>query len=93
MLLIALSKTLGRVRKMEHGIIFIIVMLNYVLAMFKIRAFNYDRVRMWHIITLICVLWLAILTVVDLNTAEHLAWVVLMFVGWGVFIIAGVIIQ
>lgn len=80
--LIAFAKTLGRVQPFTHGIVFIIVMVVYTLSCLRVPSFNYPRVRMWHCISLIAVCWLSMLTVCDLYTDEHTAYVVLLIVGW-----------
>lgn len=87
--LIAFAKTLGRVQKLTHGIVFIIVMVVFTLSNMKVPSFNYPRVRMWHVISLVSVCWLSVLTVCDLYTDEHLAYVVLLIIGFGVLALLG----
>lgn len=72
---------------------FIVVMLLYIYFNLKVRAFNYDRIWMWHVISLSGVLWLAIMSQLDLMTSEHLAYVVLMFLGWAFLLGFGIFWQ
>ena len=88
---IIFTKTLIRVNEILHGFIFIAIMWLYIYFNFKIKAFNYDRAWLWHILSLYAVLWLAILWMLDKHTDENLTYVILMFTGWGCLITFGLI--
>ena len=80
--LIILSKTLFRINTFIHGLTFIGSMCIYNFYIYKIKAFNYDRVRLWHNLSLLAVVWLALLSILDIYTEENLTFIVLMFTGW-----------
>ena len=80
--LIILGKTLFRIDTFIHGFSFIGIMCAYNFYIYRIKAFNYDRVRLWHNLSLLAVLWLALLSILDIITEENLTYVILMVTGW-----------
>ena len=68
-------------------------MFAYILINCKFRAFNYARVWFWHMLSLCGVLWLGLMTTLDMLTVEHLSYIGLLFAGWFVMIVFGVLVQ
>jgi hypothetical protein len=50
------------------------------------KAFNYAIIQLWHLGTIVCVIWLALLNCIDVLVGKSLVLVFLLFVGW--FLIA-----
>jgi len=48
---------------------------------------------MWHVLSLFAVIWVSLLALLDLLTQEHTIYVYLLFVGLGVTIALGLILQ
>jgi hypothetical protein len=57
------------------------------------KAFNYGRTYLWHFIGLLVVYWLALLAILNNTTKETLVFVVVLFIGWGIMILVGFLIQ
>ena len=68
-------------------------MVVYIMINFKVRAFNYGRMCFWQMLSLFGVLWVGLISTLDLLTAEHLAYVILLFVGWFSLVAFGVLTQ
>lgn len=93
MTLVVLVKTVAKSDSKIHGILYLILMLGYITLNWKIRAFNYPRVWIWHFLSLFAVIWIAMLALLDLSTEEHTAYVALLFTGLVGFIFVGIFLQ
>jgi hypothetical protein len=76
-----------------HSAMYLVVLTAYIIFSYKFTTFNYKQVWLWNLISLCGVSWLAFLALMDRITSEHTAYVVLMFVGWVLLAVAGVLIQ
>jgi hypothetical protein len=92
-LVIALAKTVGKHDDQTHLFLYTFLFIAYLLHGLKFKPFNYARLSMWHSVSLAGVLWLAFLNLLDHMTEEHIAYVVLLFVGWAVLIGVGWVVQ
>jgi hypothetical protein len=81
-LIIVISKTVGETDYTAHIICYTMAFLLFTTLNFRIIAFNYDYLWIWHMCTLLCILWLEVMIVLDTHTTEHLAYVILLFAGW-----------
>ena len=96
-ILIVCSKTLFRKDEVLHAFVFIAIMIAYIAFNYRVKAYNYERVQFWHIMSLFAILWLAFILLMKLilkaDKNELLAYILLINVGWGVMIIYGVYYQ
>jgi hypothetical protein len=81
-----------RLSKIWHAVTFLTVLIFFTYFIFRSDAFNYARVWWWTFLSLVAVFWGGLLATIDLHTAEHFVFVVLLFVGWAVIVIIGVIV-
>jgi hypothetical protein len=93
MIIIDLQKTLGKHDEDAHLFLYLFLTFAFFIHSVRYKPFNYPRVSMWHTLSLAGVYWLALVNTLDHMTEENLAYVILLFVGWGCLIIAGLIIQ
>jgi hypothetical protein len=90
--IIVLAKTVGKSDYTIHTVCFLMLFVAYILSNARFKAFNYKVLWGWHVTSLICILWLEILNLCDRLTTEHMAYVILLFVGWAVIVIIAQII-
>ncbi|CAG9332938.1 unnamed protein product [Blepharisma stoltei] len=62
--LVVMNKTVKRAQSTLHGVLFVLVMILYIIFLFKFKPYNYPRFSWWQILVLIGVLWLAILSII-----------------------------
>jgi hypothetical protein len=60
-----LAKTIGKSDDIAHLGIFLSIFILYVALNLKTKAFNYDVLWVWHVATLVGVVWLEILNLAD----------------------------
>jgi hypothetical protein len=90
--IIVLSKTVGKTDFMTHIICYFLVFLSFFLVNLRVRAFNYPVLWGWYIASLSCILWLEILNLCDRTSSNHLAYVIMLFVGWLIILIVASIV-
>jgi hypothetical protein len=93
MLYIILNKTTFRSDKLTHAILFLAFHVAYTATNAKLVGFSYARVWFWHLLSLMGVFWIALMATMDIVTDANLAWVCLLFTGWAVLVVFGVIYQ
>ncbi|CAG9319136.1 unnamed protein product [Blepharisma stoltei] len=94
MMLITLNKTLKRASDISHGIVFIVIMTAYVWYILKYNAFNYGRFNFWQALSLIVVIWLALLSVILLSAGGNsIVYITILIVGWAMIGLVGILIQ
>ena len=93
MTLVVLVKTVAKSDREIHGFLYLILMLGYIALNWRIKAFNYPRIWMWHFLSLFAVIWISLLALMDLLYEEHTAFVIWLFVGWVVLITVGIVCQ
>ncbi|CAG9336096.1 unnamed protein product [Blepharisma stoltei] len=93
---IVLDQSVKRSSKIVHGIIFIIVMSAYAVFIFKFKPYNYPRFSWWQGLSIIGVIWLALLSltglIANIKNREIILLMTLIF-GWGVIIAIGLLVQ
>jgi hypothetical protein len=90
---IVLQKTLYRYSQTFHAFIFLILFFLFTSAAFKLPTFNYKRAWMWNVVSHACVFWGALLATINMLSANHISLIVLLFFGWAMIILAGVLLQ
>jgi hypothetical protein len=93
MIIIDLAKTLGKHNETGHLFIYLFLTFAFFLHSFRFKPFNYARLSMWHTFSLGGVYWLALVNTLDHMTQERLAYVILLFAGWGLLAIIGFLLQ
>jgi hypothetical protein len=93
MVLVVLAKTILRSNAFAHEFTYLILFAAYIAVNYRIKAFNYPRLWMWHFLGLIGVLWIALLATLNSLASSHVVFVVLLFTGWGILAIIGLILQ
>jgi hypothetical protein len=91
MLYIILNKTAFRSNKITHAVLFLLFHIAYTVVNYKLMGFNYARVWFWHLLSLIGVFWIALMATMDILTDHNLAWVCMLFIGWGIIFLFGLI--
>ncbi len=71
---------------------FLIFIGLYVAFNYRTQIFNYDRIWHWNFLALVGCMWTALISMLDESTSEHIAYVILLFLGWGVIRIVGIVI-
>ncbi|CAG9319100.1 unnamed protein product [Blepharisma stoltei] len=93
-LLIAMNKTVRRAQDITHRILFIFVMIFYVVFLLKFKPYNYPRFNLWQNLSLIGVVWLAILSTIALGVkVNSIILTILLFIGWLIIVLYGLYIQ
>jgi hypothetical protein len=92
MFIIALSKTVRKHNGNAHLILFLLFTLAFFIHSLRFNAFNYARLSMWHRISLGGVYWLAFMNTLDNFTDANMAYIILLFGGWGVCLIIGLVL-
>jgi hypothetical protein len=91
-MIVALAKTVYRIDYFVHGFLFLTVLTLYTIFNYRVRTFNYGRVWMWNIVSLLSSIWVGTLAMADQLTATSTVFVVLLFIGFGVLILCGVLV-
>ncbi|CAG9319671.1 unnamed protein product [Blepharisma stoltei] len=94
--LIVLNKTVKRSSDVGHGVVFIFIMIIYVAFIFRFKPYNYARFSWWQGLTLVGVVWLAILSTIELGVQDHNISTVLLIIlifGWITIASIGLYIQ
>ncbi|CAG9319128.1 unnamed protein product [Blepharisma stoltei] len=92
--LIVMNKTVKRAQDITHGALFVLVMIIYIAFLFKFKPYNYSRFNLWQNLSLIGVVWLAILSTIALGAKGNSAILtVLLCAGWAMIGISGLYIQ
>ncbi|CAG9332857.1 unnamed protein product [Blepharisma stoltei] len=94
--LIVMSITLKRSYAIPHGIIFILIMTAYTVFIFKFKPYNYPRFSWWQGVSMIGVVWLALLSMIGRKAEGKDLSVVLLIslnVGWIIIIGIGFYVQ
>jgi hypothetical protein len=93
-LLIAVGKSLQGTSPVAHGVVFSVLMLAFTIITFKIKPFNYHRCNLWEVSSLIAVFYMSFLaTLSHAANPEHLAWFIVLMIGWGVTAVGTFLIQ
>jgi hypothetical protein len=87
MLLIVLSRTVKIHSVKTHLFMYFFLTLAYFIHSIRFKAFNYPRLSMLHSVSLAGVYWLAFVNILDNLSSPNSAFVILLFVGWGVLIV------
>jgi hypothetical protein len=88
-LLITLAKTAGRQSEIIHGALFLALMTCFAGFVYRKPAFNYPRAWFWYFLGLVAVIWTGLLATINQFASAHLAFVILLFSGYGVMIVVG----
>ncbi|CAG9315212.1 unnamed protein product [Blepharisma stoltei] len=92
--LIVMNKTVKRAEAATHGFLFLLVLLIYVIFIFKNKPYNYPRFSWWQGVSIIGVMWLGFLTTIDILTNNsNFPWIALVICGWAIIISVGVYVQ
>ncbi|CAG9318585.1 unnamed protein product [Blepharisma stoltei] len=93
-LLVVLAKTLKRASNISHGVIFIVIMMIYVAIIVKIKSYNYGRFHLWQVLSLIAVVWLALISTWNLGIGGNpIAYYAFLVFGWIAIMLAGFYLQ
>ena len=65
----------------------------YIAINCKVRAFNYGRMWLWHVLSLVAVLWLGFVTTLDIYTSQTFLYIIIMICGWAALMICGFLVQ
>ncbi|CAG9330180.1 unnamed protein product [Blepharisma stoltei] len=91
---IVLNKTIKRIQRLAHGLIFTIVMLCFAIFTLKYKAYNYERFSWWLSLSLFGVSWGSFLATIDNELGDgSFFWILLLIIGWSILICIGVIVQ
>ncbi|CAG9325303.1 unnamed protein product [Blepharisma stoltei] len=94
--LIVLNETVKRSSDIAHGLIFIIFMIFYAVFTFKFKPYNYSRFSWWQGLSIIGVIWLAMISMSGYIKNDQNLYISLFAVllsGWCAIIIIGLYIQ
>ena len=93
--IIVMNKTIGEVFAILHSFLFLATTLAFFMFTVWRRPYGYSRANLWHYVSLVCVLWLSLLSTIEPLTpnASVVMWVSLLFIGAGLICIAGLIWQ
>ncbi|CAG9319093.1 unnamed protein product [Blepharisma stoltei] len=92
--LIVMNKTVKRAQDITHGVLFIIVMVIYILFIFKFKPYNYGRFSWWQGVSLAGVAWLALISVIGLILRDdYTPLLIILIIGWLIIAIIGFYIQ
>jgi hypothetical protein len=72
--------------------LFVCLWTFFITFAWKVKAINYGRLHLWNLIGLLAVYWLASLALLNNLTGITLAYVIALFVGWGVLVIVGTLV-
>lgn len=93
-LLIAVGKSLQGTSPVAHGVVFSVLILAFTIITFKIKPFNYHRCNLWEVSSLIAVFYMSFLaTLSHAANPEHLAWFIVLMIGWGLIAIGTFLVQ
>jgi hypothetical protein len=90
---IVLRKTVQRVSQLGHAVIFLFVLLAFIAFNYKTLTFNYTRIWLWTILSLLAVFWGGTLATLNLMTTKHVVYPVLLFIGWAFLVVTGILLQ
>ncbi|CAG9315213.1 unnamed protein product [Blepharisma stoltei] len=92
--LIVMNKTVKRAEAATHGFLFLLVLLIYVIFIFKNKPYNYPRFSWWQGVSIIGVIWLGLMTTIDiLVKSKSFPWIALVIGGWVIIVSVGVYVQ
>ncbi|CAG9325308.1 unnamed protein product [Blepharisma stoltei] len=94
--LIVLNGTVKRSFDITHGLIFIVFMAFYAVFIFKFKPYNYSRFSWWQGLSVIGIIWLALLSLPGLITNNQnlsISLFAVLLLGWGIIILVGLYIQ
>ncbi|CAG9318589.1 unnamed protein product [Blepharisma stoltei] len=93
-ILIVLAKTLKRSSDISHGVAFVILMMTYIAIISRIKSYNYDRFNLWQFLSLIAVVWLALLSTFYIGFGGNsIVFLAALGAGWLVIALAGFYLQ
>ncbi|CAG9319078.1 unnamed protein product [Blepharisma stoltei] len=91
---IVMNKTVKRAETTVHGILYIVIMIAYITFLFIYKPYNYPRVCWWQALSLIGVVWLAILSTISANIqANYLYYFLSLCLGWLLLAFIGIYVQ
>jgi hypothetical protein len=91
---IVFKKTVYRTNEGAHAILFMFSFVMYLIFNIKHKAFGYERVWMWHVLSLFGVLWLALLATINYFLGGYnIVYTVLLFLGLAVLVVIGLLLQ
>ncbi|CAG9335813.1 unnamed protein product [Blepharisma stoltei] len=92
--LIVLNKTVKRAEAATHSFLFLLVLLLYVIFIFRDKPYNYPRFSWWHGMSIVGVIWLSsISTMSILLNNSGFPWISLVVAGWTIILIIGFYVQ
>ena len=95
-MIVALNKTLGRIKPKPFGAMYILVFVAYFIFLCKEKPFNYNRFCLWERISCLGVIWITTLTVINVqieDESQNLSLLNALFVGWLVMVLVGNVIM
>ena len=95
-MIVALNKTLGRIRPQAFGWLYIIVFFVYFIFLCKQKPFNYNRFCLWERLSMLGVIWITGISSIHVqieDKSHNLTLVTCLFVGWALLVLLGWYIQ
>jgi hypothetical protein len=91
--LIVLRKTVERMSSVAHAFLYLSVMLAFIDFNYRTTTFNYDRIWLWTLLSLIAAFYGGALASLNLLTIKHVMFIILLFLGWVLIIGVGALVQ
>ena len=95
-MIVALNKTLARIKPEYFGWVYIGVFCAFFVFLCRIKPFNYNRFCLWEQIQTLAVIWITTLSAVHAyldNAAYNPFFTIALFAGWILLAIVGYYIQ
>ncbi|CAG9316739.1 unnamed protein product [Blepharisma stoltei] len=93
---IGLNKTLKRSQDIAHGAVFILLMICYLVFVFKVHPYNYGRYNWWQGLSLVGVVWLSFWSTIAIwmkDQSISYVFLIILVVGWIALAIIGFYVQ
>ncbi|CAG9332940.1 unnamed protein product [Blepharisma stoltei] len=92
--LIVMNKTVKRAQSTLHGVLFLLVMVLYIIFLFKFKPYNYPRFSLWQALVLIGVVWLALLSIITQSLGgNELLLTFILILGLIIIALIGIYVQ
>ena len=95
-MIVALQKTLGRIRPEPFGWLYIMVFFVYFIFLCWIKPFNYSRFCLWERLSALGVIWITLCSVVYTDVGDesmNTYFAIALAVGWFLLILVGNLLQ
>ncbi|CAG9323912.1 unnamed protein product [Blepharisma stoltei] len=94
-IMIGINKNIHLVSEALQGLVYSIALLALAFIYWKIRIYNYPRMNMWAIFSLLAVIWSNLVFSIHsiLDRGNNVFWEFGLAAGWGILVVAGMILQ